>query len=370
VLQALESLDVGTAANAGLAIVLMAIILDRVTNAASVHGMEIRLAEGSLASRWRKQTIIGAAVATAIVVYLSYTYLWAAQFPGDGANHGVGSAIISATTSTTNWVQAHLSGATNALKNAVTLHGLNPLQSLLDSSPFWLTAIAILALAWIISSLRATIWTAVCLLLIIGLGLWQDAMDTLAATLVATLATMVLGIVVGVWTGRSSRANRVIRPILDGLQTIPAFIYLVPLLALFGAGRFTGIVAGVLYAAPVAIKIIADGIRNVSPSTVEAARSTGSSSWQVITKVQLPMSMRTLVLAANQGIIYVLSMVVISGLSGSGALGFDVVQGFTQISVFGKGLAAGLAIVLLGVMLDRITRGAAERAGAGRRVAA
>ncbi len=119
--------------------------------------------------------------------------------------------------------------------------------------------------------------------------------------------------------------------------------------------------AGVLYAAPVAIKIIADGIRNVSPTTVEAARSAGSSTWQVITKVQLPMSARTLVLATNQGIIYVLSMVVISGLSGSGALGFDVVQGFTQISLFGKGLAAGLAIVLLGVMLDRITRGAADR---------
>jgi glycine betaine/proline transport system permease protein len=370
VLQALESLDVGTAANAGLAIVIMAIILDRVTNAASVHGLELRLAEGSFAVRWRKQIIAGAAVVSAVVVYASYTYLWAAQFPGDGATNGVGSWIISATTSTTNWIQTHLSGATNAVKNAVTLHGLNPLQSLLDNSPFWLTAVAILALAWIISSLRATIWTAVCILLIIGLGLWQDAMDTLAATLVATVATMLLGVVVGVWTGRSSRANRVIRPILDALQTIPAFIYLVPLLALFGAGRFTGIVAGVLYAAPVAIKIIADGIRHVSPSTVEAARSAGSSTWQVITKVQLPMSMRTVVLAANQGIIYVLSMVVLSGLSGSGALGFDVVQGFTQISVFGKGLAAGLAIVLLGVMLDRITRGAAERAGAGRRVAA
>jgi glycine betaine/proline transport system permease protein len=370
VLQALESLDVGTAANAGLAIVIMAIILDRVTNAASVHGAEMRLAEGSLTARWRRQTIAVAAVVTAVLVYVSYTYLSAAQFPGDGSRHGVGEWIISATTSTTNWISDHLSGVTNAVKNGVTLHGLNPLQSLLDNSPFWLTGIAILAIALILSGIRATVWTGACLLLIIALGLWQDAMDTLAATLVATVATMVLGVVVGVWTGRSAGANRVIRPILDALQTIPAFIYLVPLLALFEAGRFTGIVAGVLYAAPVAIKIIADGIRTVSPSTVEAARSAGSSTWQIITKVQLPMSMRTLVLAANQGIIYVLSMVVISGLSGSGALGFDVVQGFTQISVFGKGLAAGLAIVLLGVMLDRITRGAAERTGSTRSVRA
>jgi glycine betaine/proline transport system permease protein len=369
VLQALESLDVGTAANAGLAIVIMAIILDRVTNAAAVHAQEMRRAEGSTAARLRRPLIIAGAVVTAALTYASYTYLSAAQFPGDGAHHGVGQAVISGTTSFTDWVQHHLSGVTNALKDFVTLHLLNPLQSLLDSSPFWVTGLAIMVIALILAGVRAMIWTGVCLALIIGLGLWQDSMDTLAATLVATVATMVLGVVVGVWTGRSVGSNRVIRPILDALQTIPAFIYLVPLLALFGAGRFTGIVAGVLYAAPVAIKIIADGIRNVSPTTVEAARSAGSSTWQEITKVQLPMSMRTLVLATNQGIIYVLSMVVISGLSGSGALGFDVVQGFTQISTFGKGLAAGLAIVLLGVMLDRITRGAADRTGATRTVA-
>jgi glycine betaine/proline transport system permease protein len=370
VLQALESLDVGTAANAGLSIVLMAIILDRVTNAASVHGIEMRLAAGTFAVRHRRELLIGSSAVAIVLVYLSYTYLWAAQFPGHGDTDGVGSWIINATTSTTNWIQHHFSGVTNAVKNGVTNHGLNPLQALLDNSPFWLTGLAILGLALIISSVRATIWAGACLLLIIGLGLWQDAMDTLAATLVASVLTMVLGIAIGVWTGRSNRANQVIRPILDALQTIPAFIYLVPLLGLFGAGRFTGILAGVLYAAPVSIKIVADGIRHVSPTTVEAATSAGSNTWQIITKVQLPMSMRTVVLAANQGIIYVLSMVVISGLSGSGALGFDVVQGFTQISTFGKGLAAGLAIVLLGVMLDRITRGAAERAGAGRRIAA
>ncbi len=180
---------------------------------------------------------------------------------------------------------------------------------------------------------------------------------------------MVLGVVVGVWTGRSVGANRVIRPILDALQTMPAFVYLVPLLALFGAGRFTGIVAGVLYAAPVAIKIIADGIRNVSPTTVEAARSAGSSTWQMITKVQLPMSARTLVLATNQGIIYVLSMVVVSGLVGQRRARLRRRPGLHPDQLFGKGLAAGLAIVLLGVMLDRITRGAADRTGATRTVA-
>ncbi len=156
--------------------------------------------------------------------------------------------------------------------------------------------------------------------------------------------------------------DSLIRPLLDAAQTMPSFVYLVPFVALFAASRFTGIAAAVVYASPVAIKIIADGIAGVSAPTVEAATAAGSSTWQIITKVQLPMSRRTLALATNQGLIYVLSMVVVGGLVGGGALGYDVVAGFRQISLFGKGLAAGLAIVLLGIMLDRLTQAVARRA--------
>jgi glycine betaine/proline transport system permease protein len=170
--------------------------------------------------------------------------------------------------------------------------------------------------------------------------------------------------VFGVWMGRSPKVDRVVRPVLDAAQTMPSFVYLVPFVALFAASRFTGIAAGVVYAAPVAIKIIADGIAAVSPTTMEAATSAGSSTWQLITKVQLPMSLRTIALAMNQGLIYVLSMVVVGGLVGGGALGYDVVAGFRQNSLFGKGLAAGLAIVLLGIMLDRLTQSVARRAQA------
>jgi glycine betaine/proline transport system permease protein len=155
-------------------------------------------------------------------------------------------------------------------------------------------------------------------------------------------------------------ADKGIRPILDAGQTLPAFVYLIPVLALFGPTRFTAIVAGVLYAAPAAIKIIADGIAGVSATTVEAATSAGSSRFQIIGKVQLPMARASIALATNQGLLYVLSMVVIGGLVGAGALGYDVVSGFSQFSLRGKGLAAGFCIVLLGVMLDRITRYAAH----------
>jgi glycine betaine/proline transport system permease protein len=161
--------------------------------------------------------------------------------------------------------------------------------------------------------------------------------------------------------GRNRVVDRVLRPVLDAGQTMPPFVYLVPFLALFSASRFTAIVAAVVYAAPVTIKVVADGIRGVSATTVEAATATGSSTWQLITKVQLPMARHALTLATNQGLIYVLCMVVVGGLVGAGALGYDVVAGFSQAQLYGKGLAAGVAIVLLGVMLDRLTQAAARR---------
>jgi glycine betaine/proline transport system permease protein len=145
---------------------------------------------------------------------------------------------------------------------------------------------------------------------------------------------------------------------------LPPFVYLIPALALFGTTRLTAIVAAVAYAAPAAIKIVADGIRGVSPTTIEAATASGSNKWQIITKVQVPMARGAVVLAANQGLLYVLSMAVIGGLVGAGALGFNVVQGFTQDGYQGKGLAASITIVLIGIMLDRITRRAAMRLGA------
>jgi glycine betaine/proline transport system permease protein len=159
---------------------------------------------------------------------------------------------------------------------------------------------------------------------------------------------------------RNPRVDLVLRPLLDTGQTIPPFVYLIPMLALFDPTRFTAIIAGVVYAAPVAIKLVADGVKGVSPTTIEAARSTGSTTWQEITKVQLPMARGSLVLAANQGLLYVLAMAVIGGMVGAGALGYDVVLGFSRSEEWGKGAAAGISIVLLGIMVDRIARAAAR----------
>ncbi|MGW1782271.1 ABC transporter permease [Streptomyces sp. NPDC002143] len=360
VVQALQSLDVGTAFNAGLSIVVMAIVLDRVTTAASVRAEAARNSKNRFLA-WRRPLLGAGAVVTLVLIYLSNTYLWAAEFPGEG---GVGSSIASAADSTTTWVQDNLSGLTNAVRDAVTNGLLNPFQSLLTDSPWWLVGAVLIGLGAVLGGWRAGVTTAVCVGLLVGTGVWSDAMTTMASTLVATVIVMLFGMAFGVWMGRSALVDRLLRPTLDAAQVMPPFVYLVPFLALFGATRFTAIVAAVVYAAPVAIKIIADGVRNVPATTVEAATSAGCNTWQIITKVQLPMARSALTLATNQGLIYVLSMVVVGGLVGAGALGYDVVAGFSQGQLYGKGLAAGLAIVLLGVMFDRITQAAARRTSA------
>ena len=360
VLQALQSLDIGKAFNAGLAIVVLAIILDRTTTAASVRAELGARATRPGRRKLRLGLVAAGAVLTVVAVILSQQQLWAAVFPRTPT---IGPAIQSGATDVTGWATGNLSGITSALQNGVTAGILNPFQSLLEDSPWFVTGLAVLVIAYLVGGLRPTVVTAACLALIIYLGLWSDAMVTLAMTLVATLLVMVLAVVVGTWMGRSARTDTIIRPVLDAAQTLPAFVYLVPFLGFFGANRFTAIVAAVVYAAPVAIKLVADGIRGVSPTTMEAATSAGSSTWQLITKVQLPMAAKSVALATNQGLIYVLAMVVVGGLVGGGALGYLVVAGFVQNALYGKGLAAGLAIVLLGIMLDRITQSAAAKVG-------
>ncbi|MEU1932725.1 ABC transporter permease [Streptomyces coeruleorubidus] len=360
VIQALQSLDVGTAFNAGLAIVVMAIVLDRVTTAASAREETARRS-GSRFLKWRRPLLAAGAVVTAVLVYMSHTYVWAAEFPGEA---GLGSSIARGADTATTWAQDNLSGLTNAFRDALTNGLLNPFQTLLTDSPWWLVGVALIGLGTVLGGWRAGVTAAVCVGLLVGTGVWSDAMTTLASTVVATVLVMVLGVVFGVWMGRSLLVDRILRPTLDAAQVMPPFVYLVPFLALFGATRFTAIVAAIVYAVPVATKIIADGIRAVPAATVEAATSAGCSTWQLITKVQLPMARGALTLATNQGLIYVLSMVVVGGLVGAGALGYDVVAGFSQGQLYGKGLAAGLAIVLLGVMFDRITQAAARRVSA------
>lgn len=359
VIQALQSLDVGNAFVAGLGLVIMAIMLDRVTTAASVHGE--RFARADRRARRRRYVVLAVTGAASLVaVYLSRTYLWAAEFP----ETNVGPDIARGTQATSDWLTTNAYDVTVGIKNTVTYGLLNPLQSLLAESPWWLVAMSLVLLALLIGGVRAGVTAVVCLAIVLGVGLWQDSMVTLASTLVATIITMVLALIFGVWMAQSSTADRIVRPILDAAQVVPPFVYLVPALGLFGPTRFTAIVAAVVYASPVAIKLVCDAVRGVSPTVIEAAQASGATRWQIITKVQLPMARSGIALAANQGMLYVFSMVVIGGLVGAGALGYLVVAGFSQAELLGKGIAAGIAISVLAIMLDRVAQGLSKGANA------
>ena len=355
VLAGLQRLDVGGAFVPGALIVVMAVMLDRTTTAASERG-ELAARGGGTDPKLNRIIIAAGVVLVGVAIWMSRYYKWAAEFPENESGRKVADAVDSFV----GWFVDTFGDLADGTKDAVTYGLLNPLESLLADSPWWLAGLAILALAFVFGGMRAVLPAIICLAGIRYLGLWHDAMITLNMTLVATLIVMVLALVFGVWMARRRVVDLVLRPLLDAGQTIPPFVYLIPALALFGNSRFTAIVAGIIYAAPAAIKLVADGVKGVSPATIEASRSTGATTWQEISKVQLPMARGSLVLAANQGLLYVLAMVVIGGMVGAGALGYDVVLGFSRSEEWGKGLAAGIAIVLLGIMIDRIARAAAR----------
>ena len=359
VYQALQNLDVGGAAVPGLLLVVIAIMLDRSTTAASRRS-EHRGGGGAGPRRTRSLVLAAGLVLVVVCVYVSHYYLQLARFP---PALNVGPALSRLVNTAADDIVNSVGGLTNGFKNLVSYGVLNPLQELLADTPWWLMSPVLLALAFVLGGLRPLVIAAVCEAVIFGMGLWNDTMITLTTTVVATILVMVLAVVVGVVMGRNDRADALIRPVLDAFQTIPSFVYLVPALALFSASRFTAIVAAVAYASPIAVKLVADGIRGVAASTVEAADAHGSTRWQIVSKVQLPMARPALVLATNQGLLYVLSMVVIGGMVGAGSLGYIVVSGFSQYQLFGKGFAAGIAITALGIMLDRVARATAARAG-------
>ena len=362
VVEALTIRDVGDGVVAGLAVVLLAVMLDRSTSAA-VNRDQSGYAAADAAKVRRRIGLAIFGVLTLIAIYLSRYLLWFAVFPEQLI---FGEYVAEAANAVSDWITDNLGFLTVTGSEQFTVWVLNPLQDVLANSPWWLTLIAITLLAFILAGRTVGILVFVLLALVMATGLWNDTMLTLAMTLIATGFVVIIGIVLGVWAGRSARADKFLRPFLDAGQTMPAFVYLVPVLALFGPTRFAAIVLGVVYAAPVVIRIVADGIRQVPKESVEAAVSAGSTTLQVITKVQLPVSRRSILLGVNQGLIFVLAVVVIGGFVGAGGLGYLVIVGQSKPELAGKGLAAGIAIVLLGIILDRIAQGRPQKSPQGR----
>jgi glycine betaine/proline transport system permease protein len=210
-------------------------------------------------------------------------------------------------------------------------------------------------LAWWSSRWPVAIFTLLGLLLIDNLGYWEPTIETLALVLTSVIISIILGVPLGIWASQSDRVRGIITPILDFMQTMPAFVYLIPAILFFGIGMVPGIIASVIFAMPPTIRLTNLGIRQVPEDLIEASNAFGSTTKQKLIKVQLPLATPTIMAGINQSIMLSLSMVVIASLVGAPGLGADVYRAVTQIKV-GIGFEAGLAIVILAIMLDRISQ--------------
>ncbi len=245
---------------------------------------------------------------------------------------------------------------TNPTGNFIVQHGIQPLRSFFIETPWPVTLIGLVLIAFLLSGLRPALIAAAMLFLVGLVGEWANAMDTFSQVLVATLLTVIVGFTMGIWAAESRRMSKILRPVNDVLQTLPQLVYIIPFIYLMPVSGVPGVVASVLYASPVMIRLVQRGIEGVSPESVEAATSFGATRLQVLVKVKIPLARDAIMLGVNQAIIMVLAVVVIGGLVGSGALGYEVATGL-QRNAFGLGVVASIAILALGITLDRVTQG-------------
>ncbi|MFF5843488.1 ABC transporter permease [Streptomyces massasporeus] len=348
VYQALASVDVGAALAAGIPIVLLAVVLDRVTGAAGEKlGAEPEPHSGR-GWLFALAGVVVVAVAGRLAGRLDWPDSWVV-------------AIAEPVNRAVDWMTAHLYsgvpvvGGTADWAGHFTTWVLDPMRDGLQALPWWSVLLIVAALAWVIGTWRTAL-TAVLAMAAIGvLGVWKPSLDTLSQVLAAVAVTLVVGFAVGIAAARSDRLERALRPVLDVFQTMPQFVYLIPVVALFGVGRAPAVAAAIVYALPAVVRITTQGLRQVDPAALESSSSLGATSWQQLKQVQLPLARPALLLAVNQGLVLVLAVVVIGGLVGGGALGYDVVFGLAQGDL-ATGLVAGGAIVCLGLMLDRVTQ--------------
>lgn len=221
--------------------------------------------------------------------------------------------------------------------------------------PPWVLILILALLAWRLANWGTAVFTVIGLLIVENLGLWDPIVESTALILVAEVLVILIGIPLGILAAKSDWVDRIIRPILDFMQTMPAFVYLIPAVMLFGLGIVPGVIATVIFALPPLVRLTNLGIRQVPTDLVEAGEAFGSSTMQLLLKVQLPMANPTIMTGINQSIMLALSMVVISAMIGAGGVGSEVLRGIQRLDV-GRGFAAGLAVVVLAIIMDRITQ--------------
>lgn len=234
------------------------------------------------------------------------------------------------------------------------------ITKILIAVPPEIIAIILIILAWRISGKGLALFTLVGCLYMGSVGMWEAAMQTVGIMIVSTIVSVFIGVPLGILSATSRSVDKVIRPILDFMQTLPIFVYLIPSILLFGLGGVPAVIATFVFAAPPAVRMTSLGIKQVPAEVVEASKAFGSTTTQLLFKVQLPLAMPAIMAGVNQTIMLSLSMAVVSSMIGAPGLGSSVLRGIATVNV-GLGLTAGLSIVVLAIILDRITQSLGQK---------
>ena len=257
------------------------------------------------------------------------------------------------------WMNVNLDFIFSFIKTAL-LTALVWLEDVMIWIPWPAFMIGVGVLGWRMAGIRVGVFSVASLLAIAIFGLWESAMETAALIVVTVTLSIVIAVPVGVWASQSDRLDAILRPILDGMQTMPSFVYLVPAIAFFSLGNVPAVIATLIYAVPPAVRLTNLGIRQVPEETIEAATSFGATNLQLLLRVKIPLAIPTIMAGVNQTTLMALAMVVIASLVGAGGLGEDVNRALGRIEP-GNAFLAGLGIVFLAIIIDRITQAFARR---------
>ncbi|SFD97823.1 ABC transporter permease [Thermophagus xiamenensis] len=258
-----------------------------------------------------------------------------------------------------NWLTENFDGLFDFIKN-VGNGFIEGLEWLMLGIPFYIFIVLLTILAYFKVGRGGAIFTALGLTLIYLLGFWVETVETLALIFVSTFIALVQAIPIGIWAAKNANVNKVVRPILDFMQTMPAFVYLIPAVLFFSIGKLPGAFATVIFAMPPAVRLTTLGIQQVPRDVVEAARAFGATGRQILFKIELPLATKTIFTGVNQTIMMALSMVVIAGMIAAGGLGEKVLEGINNLDI-GLGFESGLAVVILAIILDRITQAFSQK---------
>lgn len=259
------------------------------------------------------------------------------------------------------WARDNLSFITRPFNDFMVAQILIPARNLLTQVIAW--PVLIFSTAWVCWRMRGWKLAAVAaaLLSLVGLiGMWELSIETLTHVVAGVVLSVLIAVPVGIWAGRNRRVEAALAPVLDALQTIPSFVYIVPVVMLFTISAVPGIIASVLYAVVPGIRLTALGIRQVSTETLEASTAFGATGRQTLFGVRIPLAAPTIMAGVNQVIMMVLAMIIIAGLVGGGALGFEVIRAVTRTNT-GLGFEVAIAVVTMAIILDRLTQAAGER---------